>query len=111
MAGTMFSGIMMTAIYTSLASHTSLAGWRWLFIILGLITLPVAIFGYVFFPDLPENTKAFWLTPEERELAVSRLPPKPPKAYGHQLGWNLFRRVLLRPELYVMSIMLSIVGC
>jgi len=29
MAGTMFAGIMMTAIYKTVDGHLGLAGWRW----------------------------------------------------------------------------------
>ena len=61
-------------------------------IINGIITLPVAVFGFAFFPDLPENTKAFYLKPHERELALSRLPPKNPE--GHNIGPSLVKRVL-----------------
>lgn len=62
------------------------------FIINGIITLPVAVFGFFFFPDLPESTKAFYLKPAERELALSRLPPKNPE--GHNIGPSLVKRVL-----------------
>ncbi len=99
MAGTMFSGIMMTALHTTMEGKHGLPGWKWLYIILGALTVPIGIFGFIMFPDLPETTKAFWLSEDERRLAVSRLPPKPERAEGHRLGWSLIRRVLLRPEL------------
>ena len=54
--------------------------------------MPVAVFGFIFFPDLPESTKAFYLKPHERELALSRLPPKNPE--GHKIGLSLIKRVL-----------------
>lgn len=95
----MFAGIMMTAIYKTMEGHLGLAGWRWLFIVLGIITMPVAIFGYIFFPDVPQRSKPFWLSPEEQDLAIARLPPKPPKAEGNHLGWSIIGRVALRPEL------------
>ena len=81
-------------------SHLGLAGWKWLFIILGIITIPIAIFGFIFFPDLPETTTAKWLSEEEKELALTRLPPKMDGA-GHTLGWSLIRRVILSPALCV----------
>ena len=40
------------------------SGWRWLFIIDGIITLPIALYGYLVFPDVPAITKAFYLTEE-----------------------------------------------
>ena len=70
-----------------------------LFIILGVITIPIAIFGFLSFPDLPETTQAKWLNAEERHFAISRLPQRVKDAKGHQLGWSLIRRVLLSPIL------------
>lgn len=34
------------------------------FIIDGAITLPIALYGFLVFPDLPKTTKAFYLTEE-----------------------------------------------
>lgn len=34
------------------------------FIIDGIITLPIALYGFLIFPDLPATTKAFYLTEE-----------------------------------------------
>lgn len=61
--------------------------------------MPIALFGFMFFPDLPQTTQAKWLSTEERALAISRLPPRQPDAEGRRLGWSLFRRVLLSPPL------------
>ena len=41
----------------------------------GIITLPVAVYGYFLFPDTPATTKAPYLTEEERELSRARVPP------------------------------------
>ena len=53
---------------------TNTTQWRWLFIIDGIITLPVAIYGFFLFPDTPRNTKAPYLSAEEKALAISRVP-------------------------------------
>ncbi|KAH7928023.1 MFS general substrate transporter [Leucogyrophana mollusca] len=47
------------------------APWQWLMIITGLITLVTAVVYWFFFPDSPTN--AWFLTPEERAIAVRRL--------------------------------------
>lgn len=52
-----------------------LAGWRWLFIIDGLLCVPVAIYGWCLFPDTPTTTKVPYLSDDERKLALSRVPP------------------------------------
>ncbi|KAL4961195.1 major facilitator superfamily domain-containing protein [Aspergillus stella-maris] len=77
LAGGMFGGFLQAGIYSSMNGLHGLPGWRWLFIISGIITLPVAIYGYIFFPDTPATTSAFYLTPQERQLAVQRTPPPP----------------------------------
>ncbi|KFX87631.1 hypothetical protein V490_08133 [Pseudogymnoascus sp. VKM F-3557] len=108
MAGTMFAGIMMTAIHETMDGHAGIPGWRWVFIIDGLITLPIAIFGFLSFPDLPENTKAPYFSAEEKALAISRIPPK--DAEGHKIGFSLIRRVLLQWNFWIFSMFWVIGG-
>ena len=74
LAGTMIGGYIQSGVYRSMHMRHGLSGWRWLFIIDGVITLPVAIYGHIFFPDTPSTTSAFYLTVEEKRLAVSRVP-------------------------------------
>ncbi|KAL7796424.1 major facilitator superfamily domain-containing protein [Trichoderma afarasin] len=74
LAGSMIGGFIQTGIHSSLNGRGGLAGWRWLFIIDGLLTIPVAAYGFFFFPDTPRNTTAFYLTDDEKALAVARVP-------------------------------------
>lgn len=46
-------------------------GWRWIFILEGVLTCVVAIIFYFIIPGFPEDAK--WLTPEEREYVKARL--------------------------------------
>ena len=36
------------------------------FIIDGIITIPIALYGFAMFPDVPTTTKAFYLSEEVR---------------------------------------------
>ncbi|KAK5631928.1 hypothetical protein RRF57_007642 [Xylaria bambusicola] len=91
LAGTMIGGYIQTGIQSSLHMRHGLSGWRWLFIIDGIVTLPIAIYGFIFFPDTPATTKAFYLTPEQKALAQSRVPPVP----NHSpLSWSFLRKAL-----------------
>ncbi|KAL7920607.1 major facilitator superfamily domain-containing protein [Trichoderma austrokoningii] len=74
LAGTMIGGFIQTGIHSSLGGRGGLAGWRWLFIIDGLLTIPVALYGLVFFPDTPRSTTAFYLSDDEKRLAAARVP-------------------------------------
>jgi ACS family pantothenate transporter-like MFS transporter len=74
LAGTMIGGFIQTGIHKSMNGRHGLSGWRWLFIIDGIITLPVAIYGFLLFPDTPRNTRAPYLSSEEKALAMARVP-------------------------------------
>jgi ACS family pantothenate transporter-like MFS transporter len=74
LAGTMIGGFIQTGIHSSMDGLRNLSGWRWLFIIDGIITLPVALYGFLLFPDTPRNTRAPYLNAEEKALAISRVP-------------------------------------
>ncbi|KAH8681844.1 major facilitator superfamily domain-containing protein [Xylariales sp. PMI_506] len=74
LAGTMIGGFIQSGIYTSLNGRHGLAGWRWLFIIDGILTIPIALYGFFLFPDTPYTTTAAYLTEQERLLAQRRVP-------------------------------------
>jgi len=47
------------------------SGWRWLFIIQGVVTFVIAVAACFILPDEPLTT--WWLNPEERQLAHARV--------------------------------------
>ncbi|EDU40854.1 ProP, Permease major facilitator superfamily [Pyrenophora tritici-repentis] len=77
-----------------------MAGWRWLFIIDGVISLPIALAGYLIFPGLPSSTKPWWLTPKEHELARTRMA-RAGVAPSQDLSWTVAKRTFLRWEFYM----------
>ncbi|KAF2674098.1 putative pantothenate transporter liz1 [Microthyrium microscopicum] len=66
-----FSGFLQAGIYNGLNGHAGLAGWRWLFVINGIISLPIAILAFFFLPDTPGTAKPNWLF-SEREIEIAR---------------------------------------
>ena len=94
LAGTLIGGFIQTGIHSSMDGKSGLAGWRWLFIIDGVLTIPVAIYGFIFFPDTPRTTTAFWLTEAEKKLAIERMPLVPEGKEQHRTptGWRGFLR-------------------
>lgn len=98
LAGTLIGGFIQTGIYKSMNGRHGLAGWRWLFIIDGLLTIPVALYGFFLFPDTPHTTTAFYLSEEERQLAKDRVPitagPKANVTLKEQLTTSLLVKVL-----------------
>ncbi|KAG6364809.1 hypothetical protein INS49_006413 [Diaporthe citri] len=71
--GQMFSGFLQAAAYTNLSGKGGLAGWQWLFIVDGIITIPLALAGFVFFPNMPGGGKTWWITEAENTLSVERM--------------------------------------
>ncbi|KAF9772851.1 hypothetical protein IL306_009413 [Fusarium sp. DS 682] len=99
--GTMFAGVMMTAIHKGMRGKAGLLGWQWVFLIDGIITLPIALFGFLYFPDTPENTKASYISEEEKKLAISRIPPI--NKDGHNImPMSLIKRVFLTPMFWIL---------
>ncbi|KAL5488275.1 hypothetical protein ACEPAI_6383 [Sanghuangporus weigelae] len=111
--GTLFSGVLQGAVYRNLNGHAGRSGWRWLFIIDGIITLPIAFYGFLIFPNVPATANVFYISERERLLASTRLE----EASGVEidtskgkLSWNLARRVLGRWRWYGCSLLFAISG-
>ncbi|BGO94508.1 hypothetical protein NBRC10512v2_006618 [Rhodotorula toruloides] len=101
-----FSGSLQSALYTNLDGACGLEGWQWLFIVCGIITVPIALFGIYSFPDTPLRTRSSLFTPQERALAIARLshPSRAQKTAGGGVDWTLVRRVLGRWELWGLAL-------
>ncbi|THV04489.1 MFS general substrate transporter [Dendrothele bispora CBS 962.96] len=100
---TMFSGYLMAAVY-HLGGKAGLKGWQWLFVVDGIISLPVALAGFFVLPDVPEISKPFYLTPEQVALAQRRMQlegrkPREPytKAKVKKIltSWHIYALTLL----------------
>ncbi|OJJ05579.1 hypothetical protein ASPVEDRAFT_153770 [Aspergillus versicolor CBS 583.65] len=71
--GTAFGGYLQAAVYENLNGARGIEGWRWLYIVCGCMTVPVGLATFVILPDTPYTTKVWFLSPEERELAIERV--------------------------------------
>jgi MFS family permease len=106
----MFSGFLQAAAYTNLSGRFGLPGWRWLFIIDAIITIPIALFGYFFLPGLPlQDSKEWWLSHEQNELAKARLNHIGRKGRT-PWTWAKVRRLFSTWHIYVLRTLLSSVA-
>ncbi len=71
MTANAFSGLVGFGISDRIDGALGLAGWRWLFIVGGSLTVFVGCIALFVLPDYPHNTK--WLHQEERAVAQLRL--------------------------------------
>ncbi|KAA8904580.1 hypothetical protein TRICI_005450 [Trichomonascus ciferrii] len=73
--GGMFSGYLQSAAYSNLAGAGGLEAWQWGFIIDGIVTVPIALYGFLVFPGTPTQIKdkLFWIKAEQLSLAKERM--------------------------------------
>ncbi|OTA83027.1 hypothetical protein M434DRAFT_36890 [Hypoxylon sp. CO27-5] len=98
--GSMISGYLQAAAYTNLSGVGGMPGWRWLFIIDGIFTLPIALAGFLVFPGIPDSPKPFYFTEGDIALAKSRLERFKIRKPG-KLDLDVFRRTLKRWHIWV----------
>ncbi len=71
--GTASTGFVASGVYRGLDGALGRAGWRWMFIVGGVVTFPVAIFGLLTFPGSTDSKKSWLLTEEEHQLGKERM--------------------------------------
>src|SRR5271170_2714867 len=65
-----FGGLLASAI-GKMDGLQGYKGWRWIFVLEGVLTCAVSFLCFFIIPDFPEDAK--WLTDEERRFAKARL--------------------------------------
>ncbi len=78
--GTLTAGLLQAAASKNLDGVNGLAGWRWMFILTAIITLPLAFVGVVLWPGTPDKPNRLLLSEDEINLAKARL-----EKHGNQL--------------------------
>ncbi|TVY22122.1 putative transporter, partial [Lachnellula hyalina] len=73
MLGTLTAGFIQSGASANLDGVRGMAGWRWMFIISALMTIPVAIAGVFVWPGTPAKPNKLFLSDAELELAIKRL--------------------------------------
>ncbi|OKL62733.1 hypothetical protein UA08_01137 [Talaromyces atroroseus] len=98
--GSMAGGWIQAGLLTTLAGKDGLPAWKWIFIIVSVMTIPVALFGWIFIPDLPAHRTAWYLTEEQKDHAIRRL------GVGRREKWDstVFKRVLLSWQFYLLPL-------
>ncbi|CAG9955852.1 unnamed protein product [Clonostachys rosea f. rosea IK726] len=96
----MFSGYIQAGLYTNMNGKV---GGKWLFIFDGLISLPIALWGFYALPDQPRDTRARWLKPAEVTLAIDRM-----ERVGRQpiqkITWSRFKGIWTTWHVYLFVI-------
>jgi len=99
----MFSGYLQAAVYSGLNGTAGLSGWRWLFIMCGIITVPEAIWGFFAVPDSPYTTRVWYLKENDVALAKSRMIKLGRKPF-EGVNFGTFKKIFAKPIVWVFVI-------
>ncbi|KAF4222401.1 hypothetical protein CNMCM5878_005683 [Aspergillus fumigatiaffinis] len=99
----MFSGYLMAGVY-HLGGRGGFKGWQWLFIIDGVISLPVALSGFFILPDVPEISNPWYLTKEEIALSQKRMQLEGRKNRG-PLTRKKLKRIFSSWHIYLLTLL------
>ncbi|SPO07182.1 related to putative tartrate transporter [Cephalotrichum gorgonifer] len=101
----MFGGLLGAAILGDLEGKLGIAGWRWLFIVEGVIAIAFAICAMFILPNYPHTTR--WLNDEEKAFAAWRLLKDINEAdgYADKSVWDGLKLAVRDYRLYIFVLM------
>ncbi|GKT59774.1 major facilitator superfamily transporter [Colletotrichum tofieldiae] len=102
--GTLTASLLQAAAVTYLDGTHGLAGWRWLFIINAIITLPLAFVGYFVWPGTPAKPNKLLMKESELQLARSRLEKAGASVKSTPFSLDLLKRIFTNWRFYLLII-------
>ncbi|KAF2663781.1 MFS general substrate transporter [Microthyrium microscopicum] len=93
-----FGGILAFGI-AKMRHVGGLNGWRWIFILEGILTVLVSLFAYFFIVNYPNTAK--FLTPEERDFVQARLKADSDATAHEGFSWENVRSALKDPKCWL----------
>jgi MFS family permease len=103
-----FGGLLAFAI-AKMDGIRGYSGWRWIFIIEGLVTVVIGIISKWWVTDWPETAK--FLNEDERALLIARLSSDSGDAVMNRLDKRASRRIFRDAKIYIGIVMYLYVAC
>ncbi|KAG9249746.1 major facilitator superfamily domain-containing protein [Emericellopsis atlantica] len=100
--GTAFAGFIAIGVF-EMSGVAGLAGWRWLFIIQGIVTFVVSVVSVFVLPNEPHNT--WWLKEDEKALAHSRIAEDTVQLRANTSTWTGLLETLKDKYLWILILM------
>lgn len=96
-----FAGILAYGLM-HMGGLAGLTGWRWIFIMEGIITCLLGIAGYWLLVDFPDSKRASWrfLGDHERAWVVARVNADRGDAHVHEFSWVNFFKAGADPKIW-----------
>ncbi|KAK2807940.1 hypothetical protein FQN50_005182 [Emmonsiellopsis sp. PD_5] len=93
--GVDFGAIELKGVYAK-------SPWKWIYVILGSITMFIGLVIFAIFPATP--MKAWFLSHREKQIAVLRLITNKTGIHTRKFKWKQVREAFLDPQLYCLVI-------
>lgn len=102
--GTLTAGLIQAGASARLDGINGLAGWRWMYIICAIITIPVGILGAFVLPGTPDKPNRLVIRGEDLKVAQRRL-----ERAGHGLKGKVtlqtFAKLAKNPQLWAILLL------
>ncbi|KAF2023487.1 MFS general substrate transporter [Setomelanomma holmii] len=97
--GTLTAALIQSGASARLDGVHGLAGWRWMYIICAIITIPVGILGLIVLPGTPDKPNKWVLSERDVEIAKGRLQRAGHKTEG-KVTLQTFVRLAKSPRVW-----------
>ena len=104
-AGGMFGGYIQTGVHSSLDGKCGMPGWKWMFVIDFIITIPIAVLGYFLLPGSPEKPRhSLFLSPKDYEYCKRRMQVVKNVESINTFNYSIFKRSLYSWQFYIFGL-------
>ncbi|KAK8129061.1 hypothetical protein PG984_010169 [Apiospora sp. TS-2023a] len=101
--GTLTAGLIQAGASARLNGVNGLAGWRWMYIVCALITIPIGMLGYFVIPGTPDQPNRLVLTEADVTIGEARLKRAGHQSHGKLQVHNL-KSALARPQFWAIIV-------
>ncbi|KAL2673927.1 hypothetical protein Neosp_012372 [[Neocosmospora] mangrovei] len=97
--GTLTAGLIQAGASSRLDGVRGLEGWRWMYIICAVITIPIGILGFFVLPGTPDQPNRRVLNQHDIDVGEKRLRRAGHQSHG-KMKWRDLKKVILRPQFW-----------
>lgn len=102
--GLLTASLLQSATLEYLDGVNGLAGWRWLFIINAIITIPMAIIGYFIYPGTIDKPNRLVVSQRDLDIARARLERQGSQVKSAPFSWGLIKRIFTTKRFWLILI-------
>ncbi|KAL4812286.1 major facilitator superfamily domain-containing protein [Aspergillus spinulosporus] len=100
--GYLTASLLQSATLDNLDGVHGLAGWRWLFIVNAIITLPLAVIGCFIYPGTIDKPNRLVISKKDLEIARKRLEKQGNTVHSAPFSWSLVKRIFATKRFWLM---------